>query len=112
MDFYGFLRMENRMDFRHQGARFPAIQSMKNDTTTTALNVVLGALALAGVLFALLTIFRTRELRALQIQAQQAQASLVQVQAIANDALAFSQSHPSPELTRILQAAQAKPAGK
>lgn len=85
---------------------------MKNDTTTTALNVVLAALALAGVLFALLTIFRTRELRSLQIQAQQAQATLLQVQSMANDALAYNQAHPNPDLTRILSAAQAKPAGK
>jgi hypothetical protein len=56
--------------------------------------------------------FLTREFRSLQIQAMQGQNGLVRVQALANDALAYNQKYPSPELTRILQAVQAKPAAK
>jgi hypothetical protein len=85
---------------------------MKSDMTNTILTFVLGFLAVLGVIFALQTMFLTREFRSLQIQAMQGQNGLVRVQALANDALAYNQKTPSPELTRILQAVQAKPAAK
>jgi hypothetical protein len=83
---------------------------MKNDNITTALNLVLAVLAILGVVFALQTIFRTRELRTLQFQATQANAYSMAVQALANDTLAYSQKNPNSDILRILQPAQAKPA--
>ena len=83
---------------------------MKNDNVTTALNLVLAVLAIAGVFFAMQTIFRTRTLRALQIQAAQANAYRMAVEALAQDAFAYSQKNPNPEIQRILQTIQAKPA--
>ena len=83
---------------------------MKNDNITTALNLVLYMLAILGVVFALQMIFRTRELRRLQIQATQANAYSMAVQALANDTLAYSQKNPNADILRILQPAQAKPA--
>jgi hypothetical protein len=83
---------------------------MKNDNITTALNLVLAVLAILGVIFALQTIFRTRELRTLQIQATQANAYRMAVEALANDALAYSQKNPNADILRIVQPTQAKPA--
>ena len=83
---------------------------MKNDNITTALNLVLAVLAILGVVFALQTIFRARSLRTLQIQATQANAYRMAVEALAQDTFAYSQKNPNPELSRILQIAQAKPA--
>ena len=88
---------------------------MKCETTNTILTFVLGVLILLDVIFALRTVNSTREFRSLEIQANQAQAALVQIQqvgSIANEAMAYNQKNPNPELTRILQAAQVKPAGK
>jgi hypothetical protein len=83
---------------------------MKNDNMTTALNLMLAVLAILGVIFALQTIFRTRALRALQIQATQANTYRMAVEALAQDAIAYGQKNPSAEIQRILQPAQAKPA--
>ena len=83
---------------------------MKNDNITTALNLVLAVLAILGVIFALQTIFRTRELRSLQMQATQANGYRMAVEALANDAYAYSQKNPNADILRILQPAQAKPA--
>ncbi|MGA3283159.1 MAG: hypothetical protein ABSD57_01705 [Verrucomicrobiota bacterium] len=83
---------------------------MKCETTNTVLTYVLGVLALLGVIFALQTIFRTREYRSLTGQATQANSVLMRFQSLANDTLAFNQRNPNPELTRILQSIQAKPA--
>lgn len=89
---------------------------MKNDNITTALNLVLAALAILGVIFALQTIFRTRALRSLQTQATQANGYRMAVESLANDTLAYSQKNPNSDILRILdilriqQPAQAKPA--
>lgn len=83
---------------------------MKNDTTTTVLNFVLAALVIFGVVFALLTMNRTRELRQLSLSATAANNALLRAQSLANDASAFNASAKNPELTRILQSIQAKPA--
>jgi hypothetical protein len=85
---------------------------MKNDNITTALNLVLAVLAILGVIFALQTIFRTRELRSLQMQATQANGYSMAVESLANDAFAYSQKNPNPDILRILQLAQAKPANR
>ena len=83
---------------------------MKCDTTNAVLTFVLGVLVVAGVIFALQTIFLTRDFRALTVQAAMANSSLVQVQSLAADVAAYNQKTPSPELTKILQAAETKPA--
>jgi hypothetical protein len=83
---------------------------MKNDNITTALNLVLAVLAILGVIFALQTIFRTRELRSLQMRATQANSYRMAVEALANDAIAYSKNNPNSDILRILQPAQAKPA--
>ena len=83
---------------------------MKCETTDTVLKFVLAVLVILAVVFALQTIFRTRELRSLTQQATMDQNNLIRMQTLYNDALAYSQKNPSPDLTRILQAVQAKPA--
>ena len=83
---------------------------MKNDTTTTILNFVLAALVILGVVFALLTMNRTRELRQLSLNATTANSALMRAQALANDATAFNASAKNPDLARILQSIQPKPA--
>jgi len=83
---------------------------MKNDNITTALNLLLAVLVILGVIFALQTIFRTRELRSLQIQASQANAYRMAVESLANDAVAYSKANPNSDIARFLQpSAQAKP---
>jgi secreted Zn-dependent insulinase-like peptidase len=81
---------------------------MKCETTNTVLTFVLGVLALLGVIFALQTIFRTREYRSLTMQAAVANSTFMRVQALANDAQAYNQKSPNPELTRIIQSVLAK----
>jgi hypothetical protein len=88
---------------------------MKCDTMNSVLTFVLGAFVVLSVIFALQTIFRTREFRSLQIAAIQDQAGLAQIQqveSLAQDVVEYNKSHPNPDLARILQAAQLKPAGK
>jgi len=83
---------------------------MKNDNITTALNLVLFVLVIFGVIFALQTIFSTRELRSLQMRATQANGYRMAVEALANDAVAYSKNNPNSDILRILQPAQTKPA--
>ena len=85
---------------------------MKNDNVTTFLNLVLAVLAILGMIFALQTIFRTRELRSLQMQATQANGYRMAVESLANDAVAYSKNNPNSDILRILQPAQAKPANR
>jgi len=81
---------------------------MKSDTTTTVLNFVLAALVMLGVVFALLAMYRTHELRNLTMNATLANNALMRAQGLANDTAAFNATAKSPELTRILQAVQPK----
>ena len=83
---------------------------MKNDTTTTVLNFVLAALVILGVGFAILSMKRTRELRQLSLNATIANSALMRAQGLANDVAGYNATAKSPELTRILQAIQPKPA--
>jgi len=88
---------------------------MKSETMNSVLTFVLGVLILLDVIFALQTVNRTIEFRTLQITAIQDQAVLAQIQqveSLARDAIAYNQKTPNPDLTRILQVAQTKPAGK
>jgi hypothetical protein len=70
----------------------------------SVLTFVLGAFVVLGVIFALQTIFRTREIRSLQIQNANINANYMRLQALANDVNAYNQKTPSPELKRILDA--------
>jgi hypothetical protein len=83
---------------------------MKSDTTTLVLNFVLAVLVILGVLFAVLTMNRQRDLRALSTNAAIANTALMKAQALANDTAAYNASAKSPELTRILASIQPKPA--
>lgn len=83
---------------------------MKCDTTNAILTFLLGVLAVAGVIFALQAIFGTREFRQLTVKANFDNTSLLQAQSLANDVALYNQKTPSPELTRILQSIQTKPA--
>ena len=101
--------MKIRVDFRRQSAKFTR-PFMKNDLTTTLLNLALAALVILGVLFAILSMNYTRQLRQLTTAAAQANQNLVKAQSLANDVAAYNATAKSPELTRILQAVQPKSA--
>jgi len=78
--------------------------------TTTFLNFVLAALVILGVLFGILSMSRQREFRQLSSNATLANNALLKVQGLANDATAYNQTAKNPELGRILQSIQPKPA--
>ncbi len=84
---------------------------MKNDSTTTFLNIVLAAFVFLGVAFALLDMWRTHDLRqlqtTLQTRMQRAQITNARAQALLNDAIAFNANAKIPELNQIIQGAQA-----
>ena len=81
---------------------------MKCNTTNTVLTLILAVLVLGGVLFALQTIFRTRELRSISLQATMANSTLMQEQALFNDCLEYSKTHPA--ITPILESVQSRAA--
>jgi hypothetical protein len=83
---------------------------MKSDMTTTVLNFLLAALVILGVVFALLSMNRTREFRKMTVEANLANNALMRAQGLANDTAAYNATAKSPELTRILAAIQPKPA--
>jgi hypothetical protein len=83
---------------------------MKCETTNTVLNLVLAVLVISGVFFALWTIQRTREFRALNPVAIQANAKLMMMQSFVNDVSAYNAQVKSPEISRILQPLLTKPA--
>lgn len=78
---------------------------MKCETMNSVLTFVLGAFVVLGVIFALQTIFRTREFRSLQIQMTNINANYMRLQALAVDVNAYNNSlkTPSAELNGILQ---------
>jgi hypothetical protein len=81
---------------------------MKCETTNTVLTLALAVLVLGGVLFALQTIFRTREFRTISIQANLANNTLLQEQSLFNDCVEYSKTHPA--MTPILESIQARAA--
>jgi hypothetical protein len=85
---------------------------MKSDLTTTLLNFVLAVLVILGVVFALLAITRQREFRQLTTTATLANAALLRAQGLANDATTYNATAKNPEMNRILQSIQVKPAAK
>jgi hypothetical protein len=76
---------------------------MKPDTTNTVLNFALAVLILFGVWFAILTMWRVRDYRALSQQASFANNALTKIQALANDTAAYNQTKQDPVLTHLLQ---------
>ena len=83
---------------------------MKSDTTTTVLNFILAVLVILGVVFALLSMTRAREFKILSTNATLANSALMRAQGLANDTAAYNASAKSPELARLLQSIQPKPA--
>ncbi len=81
---------------------------MKSDTTNTVLTWVLAVLVLAGVLFALQTIFRTREFRTLQAQTIACQSTMNRLNLVLNEALQYGKTHP--DIDHVLQPFESKPA--
>lgn len=79
---------------------------MKSDATTTALNFVLAVLVILGLVFASLSILRTRELRRMTSNAAIANSMLMRARGLANDTAVYNASAKSAELTRILQTIQ------
>jgi hypothetical protein len=84
---------------------------MKNDSTTTFLNFVLAALVILGVLFALLSIWRTHDLRQIQprvqMQLQAFQGDAVRIQALVNDVAVYNATAKSAELAQIIDVLKA-----
>ena len=76
---------------------------MKCETMNSVLTFVLGAFVVLGVIFALQTIFRTREIRSLQIQNANINANYMRLQALANDVNAYNQKNPNADLSSILK---------
>lgn len=83
---------------------------MKNDTTTTLLNFVLAVLVILGVVFALMTMSRTRDLRQLSLNAATANNNIMRVNALMNDVVAYNATAKSPELAQAIALLQPKPA--
>ncbi len=83
---------------------------MKSDTTTTVLNFILAMLVILGVVFAMLSIIRTRESRAITPLVMQANSRAMMFQSFITDVNTYNQQAKSPDITRILQSLNAKPA--
>jgi hypothetical protein len=86
---------------------------MKSEIANAILIFALGFLVALDVLFAVRAVSGQRDFRALQFQASQSQAGLIQLQqlmALVNDTRKYAELHPNPELTRISDGIQPKPA--
>ena len=86
---------------------------MKSETMNSVLTFVLGVFIVLGVLFAVRAISGQREFRELQFNAAQSQAGLNQLNQIYSlvyDTREYGKLHPSPDITRMLDALQSKPA--
>ena len=83
---------------------------MKNDTTTTFLNFALAALVILGVVFALMSISRMRNLRqlqpVLQAQLQRSQITGMKAQQLLQEAINYNATAKNPEMAQIIQSAQ------
>lgn len=80
---------------------------MKSDTTNTILTLLLALLVLAGVVFALQSIFRQREVRNLQAQVVARQTNMNRLNLLLNEAMVYGKTHP--DINRIIQPFVAKP---
>ena len=95
------------MDIRRQFVKLIA-PVMKSGITNTVLTLVLAVLVLAGVLFALQTIFRSRELRTLQAQTIACQNTMNRLTLVLNEAIQYGKTHP--DINHVLQPFETKPA--
>lgn len=85
---------------------------MKNDLTNWVLTLVLTVLAVAGAVLVLRTVMQTRELHTISMLATSQNNFIGQSQVLLNDVVAYNQKTPSPELTKLLQTLQPKPAAR
>jgi len=83
---------------------------MKTDATNWILTLLLAVLAMAGAVLVLRTVLQTREWRTISGQAASQNNFITQSQVLLNDVAAYNQKNPSPELTKLLQGVQARPA--
>ena len=83
---------------------------MKNDLTNWLLTLVLAVLAVASAVLVVRTVMQARELRAINTLAANQNTFIGQSQVLLNDVAGYNQKYPSPELTKLLQSVQAKPA--
>lgn len=104
-----FFAPKNMVDICCRFAKFAA-SVMKCETTNTVLTCVLAVLVLAGVLFAMKTIIRTRELRTMQAQAMACQSNMNHLTLLLNEAVQYGKTHP--DINHILQPFEAKPAAR
>jgi len=80
---------------------------MKSGTSNTILTVVLAALLLCDVVFALRTIILTRELHTLQSQVISRQTSMNRLNLLLNEAIIYGKTHP--DINRVIQPFEAQP---
>lgn len=83
---------------------------MKCETTNTVLTLLLALLVLGGVVFALQSIFRTREFRTLQSQVIARQTNMNRLNLLLNEAMVYGKTHP--DINRILQPFEGKPVAR
>ena len=81
---------------------------MKCETFNTIFTSLLGVSALLGVIFALRTVFHTRELRSLQAQMLTCQVNVNRLNLALSAAAQYGKTHP--DIERILQPFETKPA--
>jgi hypothetical protein len=81
---------------------------MKCEITNTILTFVLGVLLVLGVIFALQAVNYTRDLRALNMQLENAQRNFNSLNLLLNDAIQYGKTHP--DINPVLQPFEAKPA--
>jgi len=83
---------------------------MKCETTNTVLTLLLALLVLAGVLFAVQSILRTRQFRTLQAQILARQTNMNRLNLVLNEAIIYGKTHP--DINRVIQPFEAKPAAR
>ena len=83
---------------------------MKNDPTITFLNFVLAALVFLSIGFGALTVLREPKVQPMTTLALQDNNNIMKLNAVLNDVVAYNVTARSPELARIIQAVQQKPA--
>ena len=84
---------------------------MKNDSTTTFLNLLLAMLVILCMLFGIRSIWQTHKQRNAQtivnIQLQNFQVASARAQALLNDTIQYNATAKSAELNQIIQSVQA-----
>ncbi|HEY5042834.1 MAG TPA: hypothetical protein VIK53_12615 [Verrucomicrobiae bacterium] len=79
---------------------------MKNDMTTTFLNLVLAVLVILGAIFCYLAMKRTGGLRGITPVAMQVNNKMMMVQSLVTDVNNYNKQAKSPELSNMLQTLQ------